>query len=152
MPAPTDSTGVRNSRGPDVRGRWDGQVMALARMLAAALAIVFVLAAVTKLRRPQATASELAELGLVWPAGLARVVPAIEVALAVALVLIPAWGGIGSFAALAAFTTVLIGVIRSGRVVSCSCFGGLSSRPVSPATLGRNGVLMVSAALVAAFA
>lgn len=126
--------------------------MVWARVVAAALAIVFTLAAAAKLRRPQATASELAELGLVWPHGLARVVPAIELVLAFALIVFPAWGGIGSFAALAAFTTVLIGVVRSGRVVSCSCFGGMSSRPISSLTLLRNGVLLVSAALVATFA
>ena len=51
------------------------------------------------------------------------------------------------FALLAAFTAVLIGVVRSGRMVACSCFGGLSSKPVSPLTLVRNVGLLLLAGL-----
>lgn len=120
-----------------------------ARVAATALAVVFLVAAGAKLRRPEATAKELGELGLVWSAPLARLIPLVEVATAVALVAAPAWGGVAAFALLGAFTAVLIGVLRSGRAVSCACFGGISERPVSARTLGRNGLLLALASLAA---
>ena len=121
--------------------------MSVFRLAAYLLAAVLVLAAVSKLRRPEATAGEFAELGLIGPRALARLVPMVELACAVALVVVPAWGGVAAFALLAAFTAVLVGVVRSGRIVSCNCFGALSSKPVSPLTLARNaGLLLLAAA------
>lgn len=120
-----------------------------ARPAAYVLAAVFVLAAVTKARRPADTAREFAELGLSGATVLARVVPTIELGCAAALLLVPAYGGMASFALLAAFSAVLVTVIRSGRVVTCSCFGGVGSRPVSPLTLVRNGGLLALAAVAA---
>ncbi len=116
---------------------------------AVALAAILVVAAVAKLRRPDRTARDFAELGLVAPDLLARLVPIAEVGCAAALVLAPAWGGVVSFALLAGFTAVLAQVVRSGRVVSCSCFGGASSRPVSARTLARNAGLLALAAIAA---
>lgn len=113
------------------------------------LAAVLVVAAVAKLRDPEATAADFASLGL--PAGplLARAVPAAELATAAALVLNPGWGGVVAFALLAAFTAVLASVIRSGRVATCACFGGSTAEPVSARHLVRNGVLLALAAIAA---
>ncbi len=116
---------------------------AAAYLLAAVLAV----AALTKLRRPAAVAADFGELGLVAPNALARVVPVLELACAALLVIVPAWGGIASFALLAAFTAVLVNVIRSGRVVACRCFGALTDEPVSPRTLARNAALLALALL-----
>lgn len=123
--------------------------MSPVRLAALALALVFVLAAAAKARSPRTTASELAELRLRFPDALARVLPAVELGVAATLVLAPSWGGVIAFALLAAFTAVLVGVVRSGRTVSCRCFGGLSTKPISRWTLGRNGVLLAMAAAAA---
>jgi len=113
------------------------------------LAAVLVVAAFTKIRRPDDVAADFAELGLAWPRLLARVVPALELGCAVLLLAVPEWGGIASFALLAAFTAVLVNVLRSGRVVACRCFGALSEEPVSARTLVRNGGLLALAAVAA---
>lgn len=118
---------------------------------AAVLAVVFVVAAGAKARHRTATASEFTELGLLAPDLLARVVPAAELVIAIALLVARPVGGVAAFALLAAFTTVLYNVTRSGRVVSCRCFGAMSSRPVSTLTLVRNGVLLALAAIAALF-
>lgn len=122
------------------------EAMSPARVLALILAAVFVVAAGAKLRSPRATAAELAELRLRFPAVLAWLLPAVELGVAATLVAAPAWGGIVAFALLAAFTAVLVGVVRSGRSVSCRCFGGLSTKPISRTTLARNGALLAMAA------
>ena len=109
------------------------------------LAAVLAAAAVTKLVRPAAVAADFAELGLVGPTVLARVVPLLELGCAALLVVAPAWGGVASFALLAAFTAVLVNVVRSGRVVPCRCFGALTDEPVSPRTLVRNAALLTLA-------
>jgi uncharacterized membrane protein YphA (DoxX/SURF4 family) len=114
------------------------------------LAAVLVVAAITKIRRPDDVAADFAELGLAWPNVLARVVPVLELGCAVLLVVAPGWGGIASFALLAAFTAVLVNVVRTGRVVACRCFGALSDEPVSRRTLLRNAALL-ALALIAAF-
>ena len=125
--------------------------MIIPRIAAYALAAVLVVAAVSKLRRPEETANEFGELGLLGSRQLARLVPLIELLCATALVLAPAWGGIMSFALLAGFSAVLIGVLRSGRVVNCNCFGALGSRPVSTMTLVRNAGLLLLAGLATLF-
>jgi len=120
-----------------------------ARLAALVLAGVLVVAAGAKLARRRQTGTELESLGLVAPQVLAWLVPAAEVGVALLLVAAPAWGGMAAFALLVAFTTVLVRVLRSGRAVSCNCFGALSSRPISPATLARN-VVLLGLSLVAA--
>ena len=122
----------------------------LARIAALLLAAVFVIAAGAKLRRPEATVEELNEIGLRAPRALAWLLPLAELGAAAALVVTPNWGGVVSFALLAAFSVVLVRLVRSGRPVACRCFGGYSTKPVSPLTLVRNGGLLVLAALAAA--
>jgi hypothetical protein len=122
----------------------------LSSLSAWVLAVVLVVAAGAKLVRGDATGAEMAELGLVAPGLLARLVPMAELVAAALLVILPPWGGTLSFALLAAFTAVLIQVLRSGRTVSCSCFGGLADRPISRWTLARNVVLLLLAAVAAA--
>lgn len=123
--------------------------MSIARAAALVLAVVLVVAAGAKLARRGATGRELESLGLVAPEVLAWAVPAAELGVALLLVLAPAWGGMAAFALLVAFTTVLVRVLRSGRTVSCNCFGALSSRPISPTTLLRNLALLALAVVAA---
>lgn len=118
-------------------------VAGFASFLAVALAGVFAGAAVLKLRDVAGTAADFASLGLPQSRLLAWVVPGLELVIAVGLLVIPGWTATAAFALLAAFTTLLAGVVRSGRVVSCACFGGSSSDPVGVRHLLRNGLLML---------
>ncbi len=113
----------------------------IASVFAVVLAAVFASAAVLKLRDPAGTTTDFTELGLPRARLLAGGVPIIELAVAVLLVLLPAWGATVGFALLAAFTTLLAGIVRSGRIVSCACFGGAASKPIDAGHLARNALL-----------
>ncbi|MGI9596173.1 MAG: MauE/DoxX family redox-associated membrane protein, partial [Acidimicrobiales bacterium] len=115
------------------------------------LAAIFVVAAVAKLRDRPTTVVDFGSLGLPKPELWATAVPLIELATAAVLVVRPGWGGVAAFGLLAAFTANLAMIVKSGRVATCACFGGSSTRPVSSRHLIRNGLLLVLA-LVAATA
>ncbi|MEM9134459.1 MAG: MauE/DoxX family redox-associated membrane protein [Actinomycetota bacterium] len=119
------------------------------RLIAAGLAVVFVVAAGAKALDRRAAVEEFASLRLRRPEVLVPLVIATELAVAIALLTVPPLGAMAAFALLAAFTVVLVGVLRSGREVACRCFGSLSSRPISRSTVGRNAVLAALAAVVA---
>ena len=106
---------------------------------------MFVVAGLAKLRRPEATAEDFADLGLPWAGPLARLVPLVELACAALLAVLPGWGGVASFGLLAMFSANLAVVIRSGRVVSCACFGARDRDPVSVRHLVRNAGLALLA-------
>lgn len=112
------------------------------------LAAVLVWAAAVKLRRPSVTAVSFQRLGLRAPALLARVVPLVEVAVAVLLVARPWLGGWAALGLLVAFSAVLLPAVRARRDVGCGCFGAASATaPVSWTTLLRNAALGVAALL-----
>ncbi|MEM8924699.1 MAG: MauE/DoxX family redox-associated membrane protein [Actinomycetota bacterium] len=113
------------------------------------LAATFVVAAVAKARDLRAAGDDFASLGIRRPHTVARLAVTVEVAVALALVLGPPWGATAAFALLAAFTTVLVRVVRQGRFATCRCFGSLSAAPVGWTTVARNGALLVLAAFVA---
>ncbi len=124
-------------------------VTALAPVASLVVAGVLALAGLAKTIGRQTTVAEFTSLGLPHPGVLARIVPPAELALAGLVLVRPGVGGPLAAVALLAFTAVLARALRSGRSVSCGCLGPLSRRPVSGATLARNGVL-VGLALVAA--
>ena len=103
------------------------------------VAAVFAWAGVAKLRSPKATARSFAALGV--PPTLGRVVPGIELALAVAIVIAPITG-VAALVLLGAFTIVLMGADDGVR---CACFGSASSAPVSWVQVLRNGFLAAAA-------
>ncbi len=115
-------------------------------IVAVLLALVLLAAAAAKLRRPDTTAGDFAALGLPAPKLLARLVPFAEVAVAALLLVLPGWGGVAAFAMLAGFSALLVGLIRSGSQVACSCFGAVSDEPVSWVEIARNLVLLLMAA------
>ena len=117
----------------------------VATMMALALAAVFMVAAVVKAIAPETTAREFRQLGLPASAVLARVVPAFELLVVAALLVMPRLGSALATATLIAFTGVLVVVLRSGRQVSCGCLGSLSSEPISWSTVARNGILLLMA-------
>jgi uncharacterized membrane protein YphA (DoxX/SURF4 family) len=123
----------------------------VASVSAVFLAVVFAAAAVAKLRDRTGTAQGFSDLGLVWPEGLAWVVPGVELLVASVLLVEPGWGGVASFALLAGFTVVIVNTIVAGRQVPCRCFGGTSQAPVSWLEVGRNLWLLCLCA-VASFA
>ncbi len=132
-------------------GRWvEPALTSLAPLAALLVALVFAVAAVTKLGDQPSSVADFAALGLPAPAALARVVPPAELAIAALLLIAPAVGATLASLALMAFTAVLAAALRAGRRVSCGCLGPLSRKPVSTATLGRNAGLIALAVLAAA--
>jgi uncharacterized membrane protein YphA (DoxX/SURF4 family) len=123
-------------------------MIGLASLLAVALALVLLAAAVAKLRSPSRTTQDFAALGLPAPRLLARVVPAVELTVAVVLIAAPGWGGVAAFGLLVLFTALLVSLVRSGQTISCSCFGAVSDEPVSWVEVTRNGILLTMAAAV----
>jgi len=120
----------------------------LASLLAVAVALTLVIAAVAKLREPDRTAQDFAALGLPYPRVLARGVPALELAVAIALIVVPGWGAVAAFGLFVLFTALLISLIRSGQPIACSCFGAVSDEPVSWVEVARNVVLLGASAAV----
>jgi peroxiredoxin len=116
------------------------------------LAAVFVLSAASKLRDRAGTRQAARELGA--PSSLAGpisvVLPALEVT--IAALLLPATtaraGGIFAVVLLVALSAVVAANLRRGRRPVCRCFGQLSSEPIGPGTLVRNGLLAGLAAVV----
>ncbi len=121
----------------------------ISSLAAVGLAAVLLWAAGAKLLRPTETAADFRQLGLPAPMLLARLVPLVEIATALLLLMAPGWGGVVGFALLAGFTALLLAVVRSGRVVSCGCFGSSSTEPVSMVEVARNGLLLLAAAVAA---
>ncbi|HUS62157.1 MAG TPA: MauE/DoxX family redox-associated membrane protein [Acidimicrobiales bacterium] len=102
-------------------------------------------AAAVKLQAPDATRRAFVDLGLPAPGGLARVVPAVEIMVALALASRPADGALAALVLLAGFTTLLAITIVSGRAAGCGCFGGKANAPVTWVAVARNGFLAVLA-------
>jgi len=119
-------------------------------LAALVLAAVFGWAGVAKLGARDRTARTFRALRLPAPGGLAVAVPAVELGLAVALVVVPGWAAAGALALLAAFTVFLARAVRSGVDVGCGCFGSAGNDPVSGVELVRNALLALAAALALA--
>ena len=113
----------------------------IASAAAIVLAVVFAWAGVAKLVRGADTESSFAALGLPAAALLARVVPGIEIVLAVALVARPAIAAWPALALLGTFTFVIWLAIARGVAAPCSCFGTARKDPVSTNEIVRNGML-----------
>ena len=112
------------------------------------LAAVFVRAGAAKVARPAQTTTSFAALGVPAAGAVARLVPVVEVLVAVALLAAPRAGGIGALALLLPFSAVLGRAVRAGSVVPCNCFGAARADPVSSIDVVRN-VMLVALALVA---
>ncbi len=113
---------------------------------AVALALVMLYAAQSKLRTHQTTTRSFRQLGLPQPSFVAWLVPLAEIAIAVALMFFPGWGGVAAFVMLVGFTTFLVSILRSDAQLSCGCFGSTSNEPVSIVEIGRNLILLGLAA------
>ena len=114
-----------------------------------ALVGAFVAAGIAKLSARDRTRTEFTEIGVPYPKMAAWAVPIIELIVAVALALFPAWGAIAAFTLLTGFTTTLLSIIKSGRTVRCACFGAIATAPVGKNQVYRNLALMAMALVVA---
>lgn len=111
------------------------------------LAAVFAASAVGKWRDLPATARAFRALGVPRPWTSARVVPGVEAALAVGLVITPAGAAGVAIALLVAFTTFLGGRLRAGVDAPCNCFGGVGTGRLGGSDLVRNAWLLVAGVL-----
>ena len=118
----------------------------IAYAAAVALAAVFAIAAVAKLRDLDATETEFDGLGLPRAHFFSRFVPLVELAIVSLLLIVPSAGAIAALVTLAFFTTFLIGRLRTGVRAPCACFGASRAVPLSPLTIVRNFALMMLAA------
>jgi hypothetical protein len=116
---------------------------------AVCLVVVFVVAAVGKLASPGGARRATSVLG--GPSWFAPLVVPAELGIAALLLIRPALGSLAAGIMLAVFTVALARVVRSGRTVSCGCFGSADSAPVSGRTITRN-VALLAVCVPAAFA
>jgi uncharacterized membrane protein YphA (DoxX/SURF4 family)/thiol-disulfide isomerase/thioredoxin len=116
------------------------------------LAAVFALAGTAKLFDLAGSRKAVADFGV--PARFAPVVgvlvPLAEIAAAVMLLFVPTarWGALLALLLLLVFIAGVANAMRKGLDVDCGCFGKVYSATASSATLVRNGILAVLAAVV----
>jgi hypothetical protein len=115
------------------------------------LAAAFGMSAVTKLGNRTAFAQGLAEFGVPRSELVAPALPIVEGGLAVLLVVVrdDAWPAFLAIAVLALFTAAVVANLAGDRPAPCPCFGppGPDARPVSAATVARNGFLVALAVI-----
>lgn len=113
------------------------------------LGAVFVVSGITKLSAMQQWRTQAADLGV--HSSVARALPVAELAIGALLIAQIARRPLAIVAGvlLAAFTTLLVVRLSQGRRPPCSCFGALSSSPISWASVTRNAAFIVLAAVVA---
>ena len=116
---------------------------------AVVLAVVLAGAGTAKLRAPRTTAASFAALDVPAAGLLARVVPVLELAVAVALLTVPRVGAVAAAALLLAFTAVLAVTMGRGVEAGCACFGAPAGKPVSGIDLVRNAGLLSLASAAA---
>jgi hypothetical protein len=115
------------------------------------LAATFGLSAATKVAHRPEFARALQAFGLPRSDALSWTLPLVEGGLGLALVLVPgaAWPAFLAVAVLALFTGAVVANLIGDRPAPCPCFGPptAGARPVSAATVARNGYLVALAVL-----
>lgn len=116
------------------------------------LAVVFVLAGVTKLLDPSGSRQALISFGIPvrLNTSIGLLLPLTELVVAVALIPRPTawWGALGAFILLSLFVIGIAVTLARGKAPDCHCFGQLYSAPVSRSTLVRNTALAALAGFV----
>ena len=118
---------------------------------AVAVAVVLLVAGVSKVAQPGQWRSQAAGLGV--PRLIAVAVPLVELLLGALLLVqlqrpVVAWCAVGLFVA---FTVLLTVRLAQGQRPPCACFGSLSPAPIGPGHIARNAVF-IALAVVAALA
>lgn len=116
---------------------------------AVATALVLLVAGVGKVAAPAAWRQQAVGMGVA--AGMAAVVPFVELLLGALLLVqfqrhLLAWVAVALFAA---FSGLIAWRLAQGQRPPCACFGSLSVRPIGPGHLVRNGVFIAVAVLAA---
>jgi len=115
------------------------------------LAATFGLSAAAKMADRPGFARALREFGLPRSDALSWALPLVEGGLAIALVFVRggAWPAFLAVAVLALFTGAVVANLIGDRPAPCPCFGppAAGARPVSAATVARNGSLIALAVL-----
>jgi uncharacterized membrane protein YphA (DoxX/SURF4 family) len=115
------------------------------------LAAAFAYSAATKLTHPAAYKQGLADFGVPRSRLVAPALPVLEGGLAALLVAVrdDAWPAFLAIAVLAVFTGAVVANLVGGQPAPCPCFGppGADARPVSAATVARNGYLVALAVI-----
>jgi hypothetical protein len=115
------------------------------------LAAAFALSAATKIAHRAEFARGLEDFGVPDSGAVARVLPLVEAALAALLIAVrgQAWPAFLAIAVLAVFTAAVVANLAGGDPAPCPCFGPptAGARPVSAATIARNGALVALAVL-----
>lgn len=116
---------------------------------AVAVAVVLLVAGVSKLAQPAQWRSQAAGLGV--PSAVATVVPFVELVLGALLLVqwqrsLVAWCAVGLFVA---FTALLVIRLAQGVRPPCACFGSLSSKPIGLGHVARNAFFIALAVLAA---
>jgi hypothetical protein len=115
------------------------------------LAAAFALSAATKVAQRTAFARALEDFGVPAGAAFSWALPPIEAGLALLLVTVraAAWPAFLAIVVLAAFTAAVVANLAGGHPAPCPCFGppAAGARPVSAATVARNGYLVGLAVL-----
>ncbi|MDT7538003.1 MAG: hypothetical protein QOI82_1588 [Actinomycetota bacterium] len=116
------------------------------------LAAVFVVSAVAKLRDRPGARQAVQDFGLPRAAAgaIAAVLPFVELALAILLVVADPGatvGAVGAVLLLAAFTVTIVLNLARGKQVDCHCFGQLTGGAVGWRSVVRNVVLIAVAAV-----
>jgi hypothetical protein len=128
----------------------------LSMTLRAALGLLFLVAAVHKLRDPAAFRVALAAYEIVpdgATAAVALVLPLIELATAAGLLIVPAVLPAALVAALLLgvySAAIAVNLARGRRDLDCGCMGPAARQPIGAGLLVRNAVLVVAAFLCAA--
>lgn len=116
-------------------------VDAFGYLCALVLGAVFVRSGSSKLADPHGTARSFIALGVPAAPVLARIVPPLELALAVVLLAAPRAGGVVALVLLGGFSAILARAVRAGSTAPCNCIGSSSVDPVSWADIVRNAML-----------
>ena len=115
------------------------------------LAAAFAFSAATKVTQRAAFAEGLDDFGVPASGVFSWALPLLEAGLAVTLVAVrgSAWPAFLAVAVLAVFTGAVVANLAGGRAAPCPCFGppSATARPVSAATVARNGGLVALAVL-----
>lgn len=115
------------------------------------LAATFGLSAATKVAHRPGFARALRDFGLPWSEALSWALPLVEGGLGLALLVVQgaAWPAFLAIAVLALFTGAVVANLIGDRPAPCPCFGPptAGARPVSAATVARNGYLAALAVI-----
>lgn len=110
-------------------------------------AATFGLAALAKWRDPAGTARAFRDLGVPRPWLAARLLPPLEAALALGLVVLGGPAAVAAAPLLALFGGFLALRLRDGVRAPCHCFGGWRRHPLSAADVVRTVALLAAALL-----